>query len=210
MANTQPLDNRVVNVQDLTRAVQGSENAINARIDEMQRAVELFQADLTRVPTAMDRAVGGLRELLEAQLQTIEAKIALLHDVSLGETRQLSAVMGERFTGVSAQFSERDKRTELAFAAAKEATAKIEAGFTRQIDAMSGSIDTKTGNLVILAADLKERIVAIDARTQGVSAANQDRRLDSSDSRNLLFGIFGTVIGAVGILVALFVHGPKG
>jgi prefoldin subunit 5 len=190
----------------IERAVDSSVAVINARIDEMQRAVELFQADLTRVPTAVDRAIVGLQALLEAQLTG-------LRSIVFEKIDKLEEVTKERFVGVGSQFSERDTRTDqragdtklavdAAFAAAKEATAKIEAGFTKQIDAMISIIDTKTENLASGLGDLKERLISIEGRTQGISAANQDHRHDTVDNRGLVFGIFGIVLGASAMLIA--------
>ena len=140
MAISSKLDQDVID-----RSVNNAAAVINARIDGMALAVEVFQADLHRVPTAMDRAVLSLRELLESKLSNVDRQVEQYHDISRGKIEQLAAVMGERFTGVAAQFSERDTRTDqragdtklavdAAFAAAKEATAKIEAGFTKQIE----------------------------------------------------------------------------
>lgn len=204
MANRKP-------ESSVDRAVENSAAVIDARLDAMQRAVDVFQGDLTRVPTAMDRAILSLRELLESKLVSVERQVEQYHDISRGRTEQLAAVMGERFTGVAAQFSERDTRTDqragdtklavdAAFAAAKEATAKIEAGFTKQIDAMISIIDTKTQNLASGLGDLKERIAAMDARTAGISTANQDHRQGAIDNRGLLFGIIGAVT-AIGLML---------
>jgi hypothetical protein len=186
------------------------------------------------------REIGNLKDLIESRLAANDTAIALvresankfredhvkliweangqLHALVSAELDKLASVTTERFTGVAAQFSERDTRTDqragdtklavdAAFAAAKEATAKIEAGFTKQIDAMSSLIDTKTGNLASSLGDLKERIVTIDARTQGMSAAKQESRNEVADSRGFIFGIVGTVI-SVGTLIAIVIsHG---
>ena len=197
----------------IDRSVNNAAAVINARIDGMALAVEVFQADLHRVPTAMDRAVLSLRELLESKLNNVDRQVEQYHDISRGKIEQLAAVMGERFTGVAAQFSERDTRTDqragdtklavdAAFAAAKEATAKIEAGFTKQIDAIISIIDTKTQNLASGLGDLKERIAATEARTIGISSAHQEIRHETNDNRGLIFGILGSIFGLFGMLIA--------
>ena len=58
---------------DSNRAVMES------RIDGMSKAVEVFQADLTRVPTQLDRAITGLRELLESKITGVGQAIFDLH-----------------------------------------------------------------------------------------------------------------------------------
>src|ERR1700688_12762 len=212
-----------VTSEAIDRAVANAISVINARLDGMQKAVDVFQADLTRVPTAVDRAIQGLRELQEARFTAVETNLKGLHNsiepidcdirkeiqhlqsLMQAEIQSLGAVTSEKFTGVGAQFSERDTRTDqragdtklavdAAFAAAKEATAKIEAGFTKQIDAMITIIDTKTSNLAGGLGDLKERLGAIESRTQGITSANSDIRGSASDNRNSMFGIIGTII----------------
>jgi hypothetical protein len=93
----------------------------------------------------------------------------------VSKINELASVTAERFIGVGSQFAERDTRTDqragdtklavdAAFAAAKEATGKIEAGFTKQIDAMSEMIDTKTKNADDKITDLKDRLTALESR----------------------------------------------
>jgi hypothetical protein len=219
----------------IDRAVASAVNIVNARVDGMQRAVDVFQADLTRVPTAVDRAILALRELQEARFSGIDQnlkgihnsidpidcdirkEIGHLHALMMGEVHKLTEVTSERFTAVGAQFSERDTRTDqragdtklavdAAFAAAKEATAKIEAGFTKQIDGMVTIIDTKTSNLAGGLGDLKERFTALEARTQGFGAANQENRAVHVDSRALIFAVMATCIAGAGFLVAVMTY----
>ena len=132
-----PPDPPIDVLREVDRAVSSATAIIDARIDGIEKGIEVFRADLTRVPTSVDRQILSLRELADSKLE------------------HLAAVTSERFLGVAAQFSERDTRTDqragdtklavdAAFAAAKEATAKIEAGFTKQIDAMISIIDTKS------------------------------------------------------------------
>jgi hypothetical protein len=140
----------------------------------MEKAVEVFHADLTRVPTLLDRSITGLRELLEQIVFTEIEKLKGQLDTNRAET-------AEKFAGVAAQFSERDTRTDqragdtklavdAAFAAAKEATAKIEAGFTKQIDGMVTIIDTKTSNLDGRISDVKDMVTNMTGRSKGLDA----------------------------------------
>jgi chromosome segregation ATPase len=193
-------DPSVITREAIDRAVENSEAVVGAKIDGMEKAVQVFQADLTRVPTQLDRAIAGLRDLFESKLSGQQADIKYIHesldrrgsdireqvqhlrDLVFGKIEELSAVTMERFAGVGSQFSERDTRTDqragdtklavdAAFAAAKEATAKIELGFTKQIDSMTDTIDTKTGNLASGLGDLKDRITALENRAQATDPA---------------------------------------
>jgi hypothetical protein len=228
-------DPSVITTGAIEKAVISSAAVINARIDGMEKAVAVFQADLTRVPTSVDRAILALRELEEARFKSIDQNLQSLHNsidpidcdirkeighlhaLLISEVQKLTEVTAERFTAVGAQFSERDTRTDqragdtklavdAAFAAAKEATAKIEAGFTKQIDSMITIIDTKTGNLAGGLSDNKERITALESRTQGIGLANQENRSTHADSRALIFAVMATCIAGAGFLVAVMTY----
>jgi len=237
----QPANPSQITQTAIDKSIDAAAAVITARIDAMQKAQDLFQADLTRVPTTVDRQITSLRELLEARFGGIESnvkglhqavdqrdnkvkeQIEHLHALMLSKVEELAAVTTERFLGVAAQFSERDTRTDqragdtklavdAAFAAAKEATAKIEGGFTKQIDAMINIIDTKTSNLNGALGDLKDRVTAMENRTAGISSARGEVRSDSSDSRALLFGVTGIAIAGAAFLVAVMTyisHLPK-
>jgi hypothetical protein len=219
-----PANPSQITQQAIDKAIDAAFQIIVARLDAQEKAQDLFQADLTRVPTTVDRQITALRELLEQRLIGIEmdikgmhraiddrdsktkSQVDHLHALMLSKVEELSSVTTERFLGVAAQFSERDTRTDqragdtklavdAAFAAAKEATAKIEAGFTKQIDAMISIIDTKTSNLAGGLGDLKESFTRLEARSQGVRSGSTDT--------------WGWMFGAVGLLVAigvLFTH----
>ena len=202
----------------IDRTVSHLEEKIGARLDGMEKAVDLFHTDLTRVPTAVDRQILSLREVLEARLdgmdrdnkgihayletrkEDIREQINHLRDLVVSEVNKLAAVTEEKFEGVNGQFDERDTRTDqragdtklavdAAFAAAKEATAKIEAGFTKQIDAMIAIIDTKTANLAGGLGDLKDRMTALESRGIG--------------SKDGIGSIGSIVMGAFSILAAI-------
>lgn len=219
----------------IDKAIEAAINVVKARLDGMEKAVEVFQADLTRVPTTVDRQILALRELLEnrfvgaehdieetrkaveARENIVEKQIAHAQAMSFGKVEELSSVTNEKFFGVAAQFAERDTRTDqragdtklavdAAFAAAKEATAKIEAGFTKQIDAMINIIDTKTANLAGGLGDLKDRMTAMENRTVGMVSANDVNRKDNTDSRALIFSVIGMVVGISSVALAFMIH----
>jgi hypothetical protein len=150
------------------------------------------------------REIASLKELLESRSIGLNA----LFDEKI--SRYVS-VSNEKFAAVAAQFSERDTRTDqragdtklavdAAFAAAKEATAKIEAGFTKQIDGMNQIIDTKTRNIDGNVSDLKERMTILESR----GVATSDIRKGSHDSSVLIVAAVSALI-AMGALVVLII-----
>jgi hypothetical protein len=210
----------------IDRAVTNSARVIDARIDGMQKAVEVFQADLTRVPTAVDRAISGLRELLESRFIGIDKELGVIHiwmdrrdgvvetaiqhchDLMLSKIAELASVTAEQFKGVSAQFNERDTRTDqragdtklavdAAFAAAKEATSKIEAGFTKSIDGQQDLMNSNNRASDNKIGDLKDRLTAMEARTQGISAAKTENNTINTDNSARMFSIIAIILATL-------------
>jgi transcriptional regulator NrdR family protein len=130
-----------VTSEAIDRAVSNLEKAMTFRIEALAKAQELFQTDLTRVPTSVDRAILGLRETLEARILATEktadgtyqviarrpaeihAEIGQMHSLIMSEIAKLDAVSTERFARIDTQFIERDKRTDQLSLADKTAVA---------------------------------------------------------------------------------------
>jgi hypothetical protein len=232
--NTQPANPSQITQTAIDKSIDAAAAVLTARIDAIEKSAATFQADLVRVPTTVDRQITGLRELLEARFAGIEKDVTALHrtmdgrddkvkervedlhSLMLSKIQELAAVTTERFLGVAAQFSERDTRTDqragdtklavdAAFAAAKEATAKIEAGFTKQIDAMINIIDTKTANLAGGLSDLKDRTTAMENRTAGITQGRENNRSGDSDARANL----ALTISAIGVVILVVLHFVK-
>jgi hypothetical protein len=159
------------------------------------------------------REISNLKELTDT-------KFAGINDLFSSELEKLASVTSERFTAVGAQFTERDTRTDqragdtklavdAAFAAAKEATAKIEAGFTKSIDGQQELMNTNTKASDEKISDLKDRITAIESRTQGLGAARSEGRDNQNDTRGFVFGMVGMVIGMGALILTVMTHVMK-
>jgi len=188
-------DPTVLTTENLRREISNLKDLIESRIGANDKAIELVQASSNK--------------FREDNTKLIDDKVTQLHTLIASELDKLSSVMNERFMGVAAQFSERDTRTDqragdtklavdAAFAAAKEATSKIEAGFTKSIDGQQDLMNTNTKATDDKISDLKDRITAMESRTQGIGLASQERRDESKDSR----GLIGTILGVVGIFIS--------
>jgi ribosome-associated translation inhibitor RaiA len=165
-----------IEVKALRSEVATLLKAVYVRIDAIDKATALLHEDTVRVPTQIDRAIANITELLRAEIN--------------GDIARVETWTKEKFNGVDAQFSERDTRTDqragdtklavdAAFAAAKEATAKIEAGFTKQLDAIGSIIDTKTVNLEGNISDLKDRMTAMESIARSAAFNRTDARASS-------------------------------
>jgi hypothetical protein len=167
--------------QTIDRAIESSASATTARVDSIEKALELFRDQITRVPTDVDRQILALRELVF-----------------------------ERFRAIDMRFDERDKRAnqraeagntamEAAFAAAKENTTEIKAGFTKSIDGLQNLMSTAVKATELMVSDLKERVTAIESRTSGMTAANTENRAANTDNSARMVAIIAVVVSlAVG------------
>lgn len=134
-------DPSTITTTAIDRAVTNVERNFSIRIDGMEKAIEVFHSDLTRVPTLLDRSILGLREIVEQRLEGMDKAIELLQVSSAklpqfvkDEVLQLRELHNEKFTSIgmqieiqfgaiATQFLERDKRTEQLSLADKTAIA---------------------------------------------------------------------------------------
>jgi hypothetical protein len=148
---------------------------VHTQLAAMEKATDLQHQDMVRVPTLLQTASANLKEILEGELHTQFEKLN-------GQIDKIYAEVSQKFTSVDNQFQERDTRTDqragdtklavdAAFAAAKEATAKIEAGFKEQIKALTDLVDTKTAQLAQTIGDLKDRVISIESRASGINSS---------------------------------------
>ena len=211
----------------IDRRVDNAVAVIEARLNGMEKAVAVFHEDLTRVPTQLDRAILSLRDVINAEIanlhnqidrlrQKLEARDSLVKDQLDGlqalvflKISELGAITDQRFIAVGAQFSERDTRTDqragdtklavdAAFAAAKEATAKIESSFTKSIDEQQRLLNATTSATIDKISDLKDRMTAMENRTAGITSAHLENRAVTQDST-------GRIMAIIAITVALLV-----
>jgi hypothetical protein len=145
---------------------------------------------------ATERAVAGLREVLEAKIKAVEVQVGRVHDESdFADARlikrlddvpnvigiQLTSALKpieQRFYGVDQQFKERDERVnqiavlnnvalQAALSAAKEAVAKQETNTTKQLDQLYLNYKTITEAQSVQINDLKAQYASINARGSG-------------------------------------------
>lgn len=193
--------------------------ALNVRMDGIQKASDTFREDLTRVPTQLDRAIAALQDLIFAQLDSINKDLTGVHysidhhlQVDIQKAvAHLKDLMTERFTGVAAQFAERDTRnnqrtadvnkaTDSALAAAKESTNEIKTGFTKQIDALHVLLGATAKSSDDKIDDIKGRLTTIEARTAGINTERNDNRIATQDTSARMFSIIAIVVSVfVGI-----------
>ena len=166
---------RVPTVVD--KAVGGLRELLEARIKAIEDLIVLLRGLVGERASVIQTAVHQTEVLVDQKIANAYAKLE-------GQINQLGGETTEKFIGVASQFAERDTRTDqragdtklavdAAFAAAKEATSKIEAGFTKQIDSMVGVIDTQTKNSDSKISDVKDMISDLKSRMQSIESRDR-------------------------------------
>jgi hypothetical protein len=177
-------DPTVLTTQQLLRELASLREVYDTRIGAMDKAAEVLSETVNRTPTAIQTAIGNLREV---------------HD--------------ERFNSIQQQFRERDVRTEQADKARAEALAaalqaakeavfeqaqaaakaadKTELSFTKLIEQTQLQITTVAEGLGDKIADLKGRIDRGEGSTAGAAGTRTEQRLN-----------LNTVIAAVALLLS--------
>lgn len=178
--------------------VDGQIEVIKTRLNAIDKATQLLNETVNRVPTALQEAITHLRELDE-----------------------------EKFASVAQQFNERDTRSEresrdnkvavdAAFAAQKEAAAKqdesnakaidkSEAATTETINKLGELFSSSNKALSDKIDDLKARVGSIEANRQGGREVESDRNAGLTANSAVLY----LIIAVVGIIVTIAVatHG---
>jgi hypothetical protein len=167
--------------EQLYRELTALREIIETRLDAIDRATEIFQQNLTRVPTDVDKQISQLKEL---------------HEV--------------KFEHVQSQFASRDVAVNAAFAAAKEAVAaqnlasaaailKAETATGKELDGVKALIFT-SGQ----AQD--DKISTINARLDRGDGATT-KGSQSLNTTLVVIMIIATVVsGIVGAIMANSLH----
>jgi hypothetical protein len=190
-----------ITIEQLQREISNLRELFEVRLDAMDKAVVLFDQNLTRVPTEVDRQIAHLKELTFANLNS------------------LSSQMDGRFGFVDSKFNERDIRTEqaardskiavdAALQAAKEAVgeqnkssalaiAKSEAATNKQIDQMGSLIQATMSAVSTQTQDNKERIT----RLESVKTGSQENSANRQSTILSMTAILGAVAAIAVVII---------
>jgi hypothetical protein len=185
-------DPTALTTEQLRRELSGLREILQARLDGMDRAVNIVNEEITHIPKNIDAAIKHLEELQD-----------------------------EKFKGIGLQFLERDVRTDQASKANKEAldaallaakelvgaqniansaaAVKTEVSFTKQIDQITTLIQTGQRATDATIQELKERLDRGEGAHTGIAEVRTEQRAASGNNIN----IGQTIIMGVSSLIAL-------
>jgi hypothetical protein len=189
--------------------------SVDTRFEGIDKATVLQHDDMVRVPTLLQTAMEGQRTLTDEKLGKWSADlrgelIRLLADLR-GEVAAYVAETREKFVGVTSQFNQNDKALTAALQAqekqaiattdnTKEALKEMKEGFTKLLDALVLTMNTKTGNLENSINEIKGMIISLQSRG---GATTENRRDSREDQRNSLSMI--SVVISIAALAAIII-----
>lgn len=218
LGSTPVPDPTLLTTAALTREIAALKELMATRINALEEAQRVFRDDFVRVPTAVDRQIGQLKELHEKWF-------AEKFDSIVTQIQDMQALRDEKFDSVAQQFKERDTRSEresrdnkvavdAAFAAQKEAAAKQDEANQKAIDkserstaeTLNKSADLFKSTTDALAAQLfeaKDRITRIESLAIGRVTEAAVHTTAARDNSNLIFAVLGGLVGVAGIAIAV-------
>jgi chromosome segregation ATPase len=213
LLTTAQLQREVASLKELFQNdLTGKIEVLRAQIAGIEKAIDKAAQDYTRVPTALQEAIGHLQALHDERFNSIQARFA-----------DTTVLREEKFHAIQQQFAERDVRTDeatksskvavdAALQAAKEAVAeqnrssalaiaKSEAATDKRIDQIVSLVSTATSALDGKIVDIKDRLVRIEGQSLGQAEGKGERHLSSS----FIVSVIAVVV-AVASLVLTWGH----
>ena len=140
-------------LQTLTTLLTAKLDAINIRIDGIDRATVVFREEITRVPTEVDKAIDRLRELITLQVKSIELQvIAIEHRFT------------ERLSEVQLRDQQRFESSGVALAAASVAAEKaIAAALSAADRSVQSALQAAGASVTKSDQSTEKRFEAVDA-----------------------------------------------
>lgn len=212
---TEQIQNGIENSRTLFEA---DLRAIDIKLTAIDKAASLFQENLFRVPTEVDKQVGNLKELHQVEIDVIRNDVAELR-IQIGKQFQEAEARNEiyasnRRAAVAATFQTQKDLMDLQHKASEAAIAKAETHTADQIKSLAEIANTTTRAMDQKFADMAKStdqkiadLVGRMDRSDGVAKGAQDnrneKRLDTTSSIGLLAIIFAGVSVTVGLLTYL-------
>lgn len=173
------IDTPSVTPQMVWLAVGALEKLFQNELERIDKSITLAHDDLVRVPTDVQKQVGNLKELHQEKFKSIQTQF------------------DERDTRTTQEKEAQTKAVDAAFQAQKEAAAKSEERFTKQIDQLEQLFRTEINGANTRMDELKDRFNRGEGRGEGVDKNRTDNRLFIG----VLIAAAGLFITAIGALV---------
>lgn len=172
---------------------------IEARLDGNDAAVQLLRTTTDHIPAAIREAFVALQELHEEKFNSIGIQFKE-RDVRTDQTSRDSKVAVDAALKAQQEaFAEQNKSSALAISKSEVAT-------TKQIDLISVNISNLAKAIDDKVSDIKDRLTAIESRSQGVTIQKQEANQGATQNWAILFGALMGAIGIASLIVSFLKH----
>ena len=200
--------------EQLNQAVSSLRDLIGVRLDSIEKAAEIFSANINRVPTDTQKAVATLQALHEAMfdrvLSTIEALRVLidekfiLRDKGVAETAALTSTALQAALAASKEaVGEQNKSSALAISKSEASTIKTIDGLTLILQASAKAVDDKFSDLKERLSRQDQSILILQGRDEGKKEAANAQHISSSFIVSVLASVLSFVAVATAVINAL-------
>lgn len=198
----------ITGLRELLHAeLHGQNSALQARLDAMDEAIRVAKADLVRVPTEVDKRVGGLDAVIAERIGTINEKFhaveqqfqerdVRVREAALSQTTAVNAALSAQKEAAGEQAKTFGLATDKAEKATGEQIAQQRVLLEATTRNLSDKIETNTKGLSDQIADLKDRLTRFESLGLGHTAATVDIRAWVLAAATVIVAVL-TVIGFV-------------
>jgi chromosome segregation ATPase len=202
--------------EDLVRALQAERDYVNGqvailmqRLDGMDRATELLNETVNRVPTDLQSAIAHERELNDEQFKSVQVQFKERDTRAEREARDNKIAVDAAFAAQDKSATKQDEANQKAIDKSEKATIEAINKNADAADARAKGIDAKVDDLKERLVGGEARLIAIEQRTAALNAATVDHRAGASTTAVFVGLVFTAIIGLSGIIlgIAAFFHG---
>lgn len=200
--NLMRADPSALTTAQLVRELASLKELLTIRIDAIEKSQVVFQDNIQRVPTDVDRSISRLKELHDQKFGEVDQRF-LERDVRVEST---AALVSRAVDAALAAARESVNRQNESFALS---IAKSETTTVKSIDALGITLQASASAMDSKIQDLKERMARLEAANVGIKIA-QDHDVSAITTRQganqNLIAILAMLIAAVAAAAALFYH----
>jgi hypothetical protein len=165
---------------EIAAAILNLRELIEARIDAIDRATKLLAADVAKTPTDITTQTGHVREFVLSQITLATAETQRVGDVAEEKFKAIEGLFASNALALAAALAAAEKAVEKQNESNTVAISKSEVATKETINANAAQTQTGLQALADTFADIKERIVRLEAGGVGRSEQRGEQRSDNT------------------------------
>lgn len=185
-------------------------DTIRQRLDDMDKANEILSANVTRVPTDVDKQVGSLKELHGVRFAAVDKQFELLEKQTIREGAANALALAAALSAQKEAAAESKKASDLATDKSAKTTSdaidKLAELVNVTINALTVKIDTSSASSNDKFASDSARMARIESSIQSIidkQIGGGEQKDNSAKTTTLIFGAVAALIGVIGMILAV-------